>query len=530
MKKINPSSPSFEKLITNNNVYVDKTSYLQDLITSGGDYFFCSRPRRFGKTLAINTLEAIFKGRRELFKGLAIDATDYDWKEYPVIHIDFGLCAAETAEELAKWLNTVMGNIAEDYSVNISLSSPYYTTLNDLIKALAIKAPVVILFDEYDKILSSNIYNPEVEKMRDVIRGFFEVIKASYNYVRFVFITGVTQYAKVSIFSSMNNLNDISLDERFACMFGYTQEELESYFANYIDEGIQATGMDKASYLAKLKQQYDGYRFAPNAETVYNPVSIGLFFSKGANSFQNYWVDTGNMKLLMDVAKKVNFNIASTLDSPLSRFDLSNFDIVSMSNANISAGQLKALLLQAGYLTITKTEDDEQTLYLDYPNTEVRTGFVSNIVNIYTGTDSSINCMPSQLISAFRNGDTGKAITIIKSIYASVPYNLETAKVEANYHAMFHCIMKAAGADLNSEVATNMDRIDSVLKLADHIYVIEFKKDESITKAMNQIKKKNYMQQYEAWKQENPSRMIHLVGISFSTQTRNIAKWKEIIL
>ena len=150
-----------------------------------------------------------------------------------------------------------MGNIAEDYSVNISLSSPYYTTLNDLIKALAIKAPVVILFDEYDKILSSNIYNPEVEKMRDVIRGFFEVIKASYNYVRFVFITGVTKYAKVSIFSSMNNLNDISLDERFACMFGYTQEELESYFANYIDEGIQATGMDKASYLAKLKQQYD---------------------------------------------------------------------------------------------------------------------------------------------------------------------------------------------------------------------------------------------------------------------------------
>ena len=422
----------------------------------------------FGKTLAINTLEAIFKGRRELFKGLAIDATDYDWKEYPVIHIDFGLCAAETAEELAKWLNTVMGNIAEDYSVNISLSSPYYTTLNDLIKALAIKAPVVILFDEYDKILSSNIYNPEVEKMRDVIRGFFEV--------------------------------------------------------------IQATGMDKASYLAKLKQQYDGYRFAPNAETIYNPVSIGLFFSKGANSFQNYWVDTGNMKLLMDVAKKVNFNIASTLDSPLSRFDLSNFDIVSMSNANISAGQLKALLLQAGYLTITKTEDDEQTLYLDYPNTEVRTGFVSNIVNIYTGTDSSINCMPSQLISAFRNGDTGKAITIIKSIYASVPYNLETAKIEANYHAMFHCMMKAAGADLNSEVATNMDRIDSVLKLADHIYVIEFKKDESITKAMNQIKKKNYMQQYEAWKQENPSRMIHLVGISFSTQTRNIAKWKEIIL
>lgn len=530
MKKINPSSPSFEKLITNNNIYVDKTAYLYDLITSGGDYFFCSRPRRFGKTLTINTLEAIFKGKRELFKGLAIDSTDYDWKEYPVIHIDFGLCAAKTADELAKWLNTVMGDIAEEYSLNISLSSPYYVTLNDLIKSLAVKAPVVILFDEYDKILSSNIYNPEVEKMRDVIRGFFEVIKASYDYVRFVFITGVTKYAKVSIFSSMNNLNDISMSKRFACMFGYTQEELESSFADYINEGVHATGMDRTSYLAKLKQQYDGYRFAPEAKTIYNPVSIGSFFFDGGSNFQNYWVNTGNMKLLMDVAKKVNFNIAETLDSPLSGFDLSNFDIVNMSKANISAGQLKALLLQAGYLTITKAEDDEQTLYLDYPNTEVRSGFVSNVVNIYTGIDSNINCMPSQLLSAFRAGNTEKAITIIKSIYASVPYNLETARSEANYHAMFHCMMKAVGADLNSEVATNMGRIDSVLKLADHIYVVEFKKDESVTKAMNQIRKKNYMQQYEAWKKETPSRMIHLVGISFSSQDKNISKWKEVIL
>ena len=529
MKRINPSSPSFEKLITNNNIYVDKTAYLYDLITSGGDYFFCSRPRRFGKTLTISTLEAIFKGKRELFKGLALDSTDYDWKEYPVIHIDFGLCAAKTADELAQWLNETLNPIIREYNVEIEKSA-YYTTFKNLIIALAAKAPVVILIDEYDKILSSNIYNPELEKMRDVIKGFFEVIKASYDYVRFVFITGVTKYAKVSIFSSMNNLNDISMNKRFACMFGYTQEELEHYFAQYIDEGIKTTGMDKTSYLAKLKKQYDGYRFAPNAETMYNPVSIGSFFFDGGSNFQNYWVDTGNMKLLMDVAKKVNFNVTTTLDSPLSRYDLSNFDIVGMAQTNITEGQYKALLLQAGYLTITRTEDDEQTFYLDYPNTEVRLGFVSNLVNIYTGTDSNINCMPSQLLSAFRAGDTDKAITLIKSIYASVPYNLETVNTEANYHAMFHCMMKAVGADLNSEVATNMGRIDSVLKLADHIYVIEFKKDESVIKAMNQIKKKNYMQQYEAWQQETPNRKIHLVGISFSTQDRNVAKWKEIIL
>lgn len=529
MKKLDVGNPSFEKLVTNGDLYIDKTSYLHALV-SNGTYYICSRPRRFGKTLAISTLESLFKGRRELFKGLAIDSLEYDWKKHPVLHFDFGTCQANDASDVESWINFTLSCIADEYDLKIEFGDKYYQNMTALIGALSKKEKVVILVDEYDKVLTSNLYNPNVESMRDVMRGFFEVIKASFDDIRFVFITGVTKYAKLSVFSSMNNLNDISMDERFSGLFGYTQNELEESFAEFIECGIESTGIDKDLYMKKLKAKYDGYRFSIQGESVYNPVSIGMFFAKGGRSFDNYWADTGNMKLLMDLSRKVRFDVDSSLSAPLDISNISDFDITEMSKANVGIPQLKALLLQAGYLTIKGSDDDGYSLFVDYPNDEVRSSFVSRLMNIYTGVDSDVSYSPERILIAFSNGDTERAIQILRSIFASVPYNLESSDSEANYHAMFHCMMKAIGADLNSEIATNKGRIDSVLRTKEHIYLIEFKKEKPARTALEQIKGKEYSERYEAWRNTDEWRSIHLLGIGFDTKARNIGDWIEEVI
>ncbi len=527
MKKIDTGNSSFEKLISTGNLYVDKTSYFFDLIESGATYFFCSRPRRFGKTLALSTFEAIFKGKHELFKGLAIDSLEYNWRVHPVIHIDLGKCQRDTKKGVEDWINSTVIEIALEYGVALEKSNGYDINFSLLIEKASRKAPVVILIDEYDKILSSNIFNSEIEGMRDVIRGFFEIIKASYNNVRFVFITGVTRYAKVSAFSSMNNLEDISMDERYANMFGYTQKELESNFSEYIDEGSKATGLERTAYLSQMKNQYDGYRFVPEAEPVYNPVSIGMFFLKGGKTFDNYWAETGNTKLIMDIAKKVQFDISKDVSEPISKSSISSFDIVQMASKDVSDSKYKALLFQSGYLTISSSSADFQVLTLDFPNAEVRESFASSLLDVYAGDAAKDEFMPSLLFNAFVTGNTEKAINHLKSIYASIPYSISGDSNEHTWHYAFHCMMKAIGADLSSEVMSSKGRADCVLRAVDNIYVIELKRNSNAKSALEQIRKKGYVEQF---RDLMPKCSIHLLGISFNSKERNISDWAEEVL
>ena len=524
MKKIDIGNPNFEKLIESNNIYVDKTKCLYDLLNDGGTYYFCCRPRRFGKTLTINTLEAIFSGKKELFNNLYIGSSDYDWKKYPIIHIDFGKCGATSGEEVSTWLNNKLNDIALGYNISLP-ESTYYTKLDRLIIELSKKENVVILVDEYDKMLSNNIYNPEVEKIRTILRSFFEVIKASYNNLKFVFITGVTKYSKVSIFSSMNNLRDISTSEKYGLMFGYSQEELETYFAEYIEEGVKNTGLSKKEYLERLKMKYDGYRFTSESETVYNPVSIGSFFVNGGKLFNNYWAETGNSKLLVDIAKRVDFNIDTSLDEPLSDDDITFFDIVDIASSFVNLMQYKSLLLQSGYLTIKKTEDEGHTLFLGYPNTEVKSAFASIMLNVYSNSQVNLNSI--RLKNAFEERNVEKAIIIIKSYFSNISYSLTSASNEADYHLMLHCMLLAIDADISVEVLTNKGRVDGVLKTKDTIYVIELKRDKSANVALEQIKDRGYLERYLAWKNDGINREIHLLGINFSSKDKNISEWKE---
>ena len=390
MKKISTSIYTFEVLRNNDYIYVDKTKLLLSMVRRVGSSFFCSRPRRFGKSLAISTLEAIFQGKRELFKGLFIDSTDYDWKTYPVVHIDFGWCGKNTSRDLDAWLKDRVREIAESYGVTgIPEGVTSAEQFSDLITSLATRhGQVVVLVDEYDKVVNDNADKDEetVEELRRTLVNFLMPIKSLDRYIRFAFLTGVTRLTMAGIFGGLNNLNDISMDEGYATMFGYTQQELEKNFADYIGLGMRKTGLDREAYLKRMREMYDGYRFEEDAPKVYNPVSVGLFFSKGGAEFNNYWFETGgNTRLVMNVAKDVDFNRVIDLEEPVSSDSFSNFEITALYGPTVNQEALKWLLYQTGYLTIDHAECKFDTTFyhLAFPNEEVERSFREVLSRVY---------------------------------------------------------------------------------------------------------------------------------------------------
>lgn len=522
MKKISTSIFVFEDLINNGMCYVDKTRYLHKLITSDKE-LFCSRPRRFGKSLAISTLEAIFQGKRELFKGLFIDSTDYDWKTYPVIHIDFGDCDSKNVTMLEQWLNEKTDEIAARHQVVVSCAGTSANRFSRLIKKLGESSPVVVLVDEYDKVVNDNA-DKDVEtvtELRETLRAFYAPIKTLNRYIRFAFITGVTKYTKMGIFSELNNLTDISMDEDYATMFGYTQEELEKNFSDYIELGMRKTGLDREAYLGKMREMYDGYRFEEDAPKVYNPVSVGLFFSNGGKKFEPYWFETGgNTKLVMDVAKEVDFNIAVDPEKPVSALSLTRFDIAALKGPTVRPDDLKWLLYQTGYLTIKSYNPLLKTYTLEFPNQEVAGSFSAQLLGSYA--PKMPDTMLSDLVGSLVEGRLEKFFTLLEGVYASIDY---PSKDPGEYD--FAIVLKTLAYVYDpvvsmGEVHTSQGRADMVVRLEGVIYLFEFKVDKSAEEALRQIEEKQYWQRFVP--EEKP---IHLVGVSFSKEKRNIVDWKE---
>lgn len=523
MKKISTSIFVFEDLINNGMCYVDKTRYLHKLITSDKE-LFCSRPRRFGKSLAISTLEAIFQGKRELFKGLYIDSTDYDWKIYPVIHIDFGDCHAKDGKALELWLHDKVCSIASRYAVPLPEGRPSYSMFSHLIETLATKqGNVVVLVDEYDKVVNDNA-DKDVEtvtELRETLRAFYAPIKTLNRYIRFAFITGVTKYTKMGIFSELNNLTDISMSASYATMFGYTQEELEKSFSDYIELGMRKTGLDREAYLGKMREMYDGYRFEEDAPKVYNPVSVGLFFSNGGKKFEPYWFETGgNTKLVMNVAKEVDFNIAVDPEKPVSALSLTRFDIAALKGPTVRLDDLKWLLYQTGYLTIKSYNPLLKTYTLEFPNQEVAGSFSAQLLGSYA--PKMPDTMLSDLVGSLVEGRLEKFFTLLEGVYASIDY---PSKDPGEYD--FAIVLKTLAYVYDpvvamGEVHTSQGRADMVVRLEGVIYLFEFKVDKSAEEALRQIEEKQYWQRFVP--EEKP---IHLVGVSFSKEKRNIVDWKE---
>ncbi len=497
---------SFSNLRESGCIYVDKTGYIAKLIAISGKMYFLSRPRRFGKSLTVSTLEAIFQGKRELFKGLAIDALGYDWKTYPIIHIDFGDCGKSTPEGLDGWLKDRLEEVADAYGAGpLDMTKTSDDLFAKLILLLSKKDKVVVLIDEYDKVLSDNVFSPEVEKLRQVLGNFYQVIKTKGALLRFVFITGVTKYARLSVFSKMNNLNDLSLDPGYATMLGYTQKELEENFAGSIEQGIKDTGMGREAYLAKVREMYDGYRFAPGCETVYNPVSVGSFFDGsdgGGVRFNDYWIDTGSSKLVMDMAQSVDLDVTEDLERGMAKSALSSFDVAELSHAMGDMGKVQAFLLQTGYLTMGGYDEELGVYYLRFPNKEVREAYYRNLLTRWCAKESEY--VVRDLVVALRKGDTQGYMGTLAAVFASVPYR--AGKKEPDFAQVVDVVMLLCGKAVRvvAEDQTSAGRIDLTVETGRHGYVMECKVDKSAETALRQIKEKRYAEGHtvQDWKEE----------------------------
>ena len=332
MKDITSSVYNFENLIQGNFLYVDKTEYIWQLVRPAKEMYFLSRPRRFGKSLTLSTLKAVFEGKKEIFKGLAIYDKPYDWKTYPVIHLDFANCDIKTADGLVGYLNGQLANIADLFHLQLrgeQLTGRFENLINDI----AAKEDVVILIDEYDKPILNNIARQGVDEILAVLKGFYSNIKKCESKLRFVFVTGVSKFCHVSLFSDLNNLTDITMDARYAVMLGYTQEELESNFGDRLSALAGEEDID--AYKEKIKEWYNGYRFHKNAQTVYNPVSLAQFFEKGGE-FNNYWFSTGTPSFLMELTKKTEFDFRSVIggdsvpEIAFSAFEIDSIDPLTL--------------------------------------------------------------------------------------------------------------------------------------------------------------------------------------------------------
>ena len=511
-KKLSTSIYTFRDIINENCMYVDKTKDIFKLILKPKGQYFFSRPRRFGKSLTISTLESIFLGEKELFKGLYIYEQDYDWKKYPIIRLSLNGLSSETAEELERKIKFELDDIGEDFNIVLKRDGSS-EQFKELIRKLYRKlGKVVILIDEYDKPILDNILNlEEVEKIRQVLKKFYGQIKACEEFIRFSFITGVSKFTQVSVFSDLNNLDDISMDVNYSTMCGFTQEECEEYFAEWIDENAVKNKMSKKDYLEKLRVVYNGSRFSEKNVTIYNPVSFTKAMEHG--KFKHYWFETGTPTFLLKLLKKRKYDIL--------RFEKLELTPLSFSSYDIEKLRVEPLLYQTGYLTIKDYDPDSDLYTLSYPNKEVKSAFLEYLTDYFTnvGREDSPSLV-EYLRRAFINNDLNEVFEILQTFYAKIDYDIKL-KHEKYYQTIFYILFTLLGFRIKVEVSTNKGRMDAVVKTDAYIYILEFKLDKSSEEAIAQIKEKEYYQKYLLDKRE-----LILIGVNFTSKTGEIENWK----
>lgn len=502
---------TFSDLITENYLYIDKTKHIHELIRAGKGVYFLSRPRRFGKSLTISTLEAIFSGQRELFKGLWLENSDWDWEVYPVIRLDMSVIPNNSVEEFKKGLNERIKNIAKQHQVELDDDSPAQTLLLQLIEALARNNnQVVVLVDEYDKPLLDNVDDPEIMvQIREVLKGFYGILKAQDKNLRFVFLTGVSKFSKVSIFSGLNNLEDITMTSTGAALLGYTQQELETYFQPYINKLAEEVNIAIDELLKKIKVWYNGYRFSHDNIPVYNPFSTLLLFKH--QTFSHHWFASGTPTFLTKLIERTHFDIQQ----------VENIRVMPAAFATYEVEDIQPLpiLYQAGYLTIKDYDPKNDYYTLGYPNYEVKTAFIDTLLNSTSHItkayqDSYLLEMQEALVVA----DFEKFFASLQRYFANIPYDLHISN-EKYYQNVFYFLFTLLGLKIQAEVHTNLGRIDAVLELEKDVFIFELKVDKSAQEALNQIKERRYAEKYA------DRSSVSLIGVNINTKQRNIDDW-----
>ena len=504
---------TFENMREGNFLYVDKTEYLWKMINKSQSMFFFSRPRRFGKSLTLSTLKAIFQGKKELFKDLYIGKQSYDWKAYPVIHIDMGSNASSTPEELKEELISSIKFIATKQKIELT-ETLYNKKFEELIKKLYERdGKVVILIDEYDKPILNNIENDNLADLQKVMKGFYSVLKTCEPYERFVFITGVGKFLKVSIFSDLNNLTDISMSDDYATMCGYTEKELKENFKDRLIPLAESKKLKYEVFLDKIKKWYDGYRFSDNSENVYNPVSFTKFLENNGK-FNNYWFETGSPSIIVKLINNSNLDLKQYLEVYQEADIFTAFMPTKIS--------LPAMMYQTGYLTIkdTKPVGDYFMYKLGFPNYEVEQSFYRRLAASINTDDLIGNSLFIKMYEALESNDIDKMMSVVDTFLAGIPYNIQVER-EKYYQSVFYIIFKLIGTTIDTEICTDNGRIDVKIENGDKIYIIEFKLNKSTRVALKQILKNEYYKPYE-----HSDKKITIVGANYNTDTHKMY-WKK---
>ena len=505
---------TFSNLRKNYDVYVDKTEYVHEMVS----YYkavFLSRPRRFGKSLLCSTIESLFRGERELFEGLYISETDWEWKEHPVIHLELAgrNYTVNGADVLINTLNSQLDTVCDEYGLSVEPSVFVDNRFAGIILALYKKnGPVVVVVDEYDSPLLSTLNCQETnQKIREILKGFYGVSKQNDRYLRFVFVTGVTKFAQVSVFSGFNQPKDISMASEYSDICGINHDELEKYFAPEIDAFAPKHG-GREAYLEKLKMFYDGYCFTEDFVAVYNTYGMLNHFDS-AGRFAPFWSMSGEPSFMRKYLESKRVDIVDIETAVMRASDFADY-----RDDNIT---LFPLLYQAGYLTIAGYDELTGFYKLSYPNVEIRQSLAVFLSKNYLEAEDVISKSTSAgLVRALLSGDAEGFMELLNPYLARVDYSLSSKITEYYFEFAVSNIINMLGLECRTEVHTSHGRMDCVILAGDYIYIFEFKVDKPLEDAIGQLAEKDYALIY-ADRGKKPVE----IGVVFSRETRNVVEW-----
>ena len=494
--------------------YVDKTSLMWKMV-DGGKYYFLSRPRRFGKSLLLSTIEAFFSGERELFRGLYVDGVEWDWVRHPIMHLDLNTGKYETPEALDNMLEEFLSRQEALYGSNENERS-YGLRFQGVIRRAFEKTGlrVVILVDEYDKPMLQAIGNDELQQeYRSTLKAFYGALKSSDRYIRFAFLTGVTKFGKVSVFSDLNNLEDLSMLPQYGTVCGISEEELRMNFDEGVGELAAANDMTKDECYARLKRDFDGYHFNMESPGMYNPFS--LLNTLKNRHFNDYWFETGTPSFLVYQLKKTGYPLDAMTTEELSTDTLNSIDIMD--------GNPLPLLYQSGYLTLKEYDKEFDSYILGFPNQEVEHGFIKYLLPFYTPkTTNKSSYSIAQFVKDVRKGDAEGFMQRLEDFFATGDYQV-MGNMEIYFQNTLYVFFRLLGFYVDVERRTSRGRIDVVMQTPDFVYILELKINQTAAAALQQIEEKDYARPFA-----NDTRRLFKIGVNFSTETKMIDDWKVV--
>lgn len=508
---------TFEKVVMSDCVYIDKTEYVYKLSSSPSQNFFLSRPRRFGKSLFVSTLKAYFEGRKELFKGLAIEKLEKEWIQYPVIRLDLSAGKYYELDKVKEIFNMILNRYEREYGLEEKDDWGFSPRLTSIIETAYRQTghKVVVLIDEYDAPMLDSIHKPELqEQIRERVRDLFSPLKAQSDYLHKVFLTGISKFSQLSVFSELNNLSDMTFDTEYEGVCGITEAELLTQMKPDIDWLAQSMEYTYDETVAELKRRYDGYHFCDKMTDIYNPWSLIYAFEKG--KIGDYWFSTGTPTMLINVLRKnkIDMPVLEGMMADLSRFNAPTERITDPI----------PVMFQSGYLTLKSYDSQRDRYTLGFPNEEVYRGFAKCLYKYYANVelDEGLRTRMDNAYLDFKFGDTGvdDFLDAIRQWYASIPYSItDRNQNEQLYQSLLYALLVAVGADVHAEQQTSDGRMDISLKMSDAIYILEFKYAKTQEEALEQVKKKDYAVVFAS-----DPRPVYAVPMNVDAKKRTIEK------